>query len=265
VNHNNKAHGDTVDTEILIATYPRKRPELSSRMRSIYTSHYLDNRDGSGALTRLKNGLEGWMHHQVAAGQNGSRLLELGAGTLNHLNHEPEGLFYSCVEPFEELWRGRSALGKINAMYRDIEEVPSAERFDRIFSVAVLEHVLDLPVLIAQSAVLLAEGGIFQAGIPAEGGALWGMAWRMTTGLSFRLRTGLPYGEMMRHEHVNEAPEIRQLIEYYFEDVVLQQFPLPHLHFSLYHYLQASRPRLDRCHQTISNRSTRELQCAQSR
>ena len=150
-------------------------------------------------------------------------------------------------------------------MYRDIEEVSDGDRFDRIFSVAVLEHVLDLPLLIARSAILLAEGGIFQAGIPAEGGAMWGLAWRLTTGLSFRIRTGLPYGEMMRHEHVNEAQEIRQLIEYYFEDVELQQFPLPHLHLSLYHYLKASKPRLDRCQQTISSRLSLEFQCTPSR
>ncbi len=254
-----------MNTESLIATYPRKRPELGPAMQAIYTSHYLDNRDGSGALTRVKNQLEGWMHQRVASEQNGKRILELGSGTLNHLGYEPSDLQYSCVEPFEELWQGRPALGRVKSMFRDLTEVPGNDRFDRIVSVAVLEHVLDLPSLIARSALLLAEGGIFQAGIPAEGGALWGLAWRMTTGMSFRLRTRLPYGEMMRHEHVNEANEICQLMEYYFKKTEVQQFPLPHLHLSLYHYLIARQPRLDRCRETLSRTKDTEQECAQSR
>jgi hypothetical protein len=32
------------------------------------------------------------------------------------------------------------------------------------------------------------ERGIFQAGIPTAGGALWGCAWRFGTGIGFRLR-----------------------------------------------------------------------------
>ncbi len=230
-------------------------------MQAIYTKHYLDNRDGSGGLTRLKNWLEGWMHERVAARQHGIRLLELGAGTLNHLRYEPPGLEYSCVEPFKDLWQGRPELGRLHSMYSDLNDVPAGRQFDRILSIAVLEHVLDLPTLIARSALMLAEDGIFQAGIPAEGGALWGLAWRMTTGVSFWLRTGLPYGEMMRHEHVNDASEIQQLLEFYFEKIDVEHFPMPHQHLSFYYSLVARRPRIDVCRATLRKLEVQNNSC----
>ena len=47
-----------------------------------------------------------------------------------------------------------------------------------------------------------------QACIPSEGGAFWWLSWRLSTGMSYYIRTGLDYGVAMRHEHVNTAPEI---------------------------------------------------------
>jgi hypothetical protein len=41
------------------------------------------------------------------------------------------------------------------------------------------------------------------------------MAWRYGTGPVFRLRTGLDYAVMMRHEHVNTADEIESCMHYF--------------------------------------------------
>jgi hypothetical protein len=52
---------------------------------------------------------------------------------------------------------------------------------------------------------------------------------------------------VMRHEHVNDAAEIVAIVRHFFEDVRVRWFPLPALHLAFYGYVEARRPRLDRC------------------
>lgn len=191
------------------------------------------------------------MHRQVALHQHGHEVLEIGAGTLNHLPYEPADLVYDAVEPFEDLWKGRPGLSRLRRMYRSITEVPTDARYDRVFSVAVLEHLTELPRIIAEAALRLRSGGVFQAGIPTEGGFLWGLAWRLSTGISFRLRTGLSYSQIMRHEHVNCAREIVVVCRWLFDEIEIDRFPLSTQHLSFYTVLEGRGPRLARCRKLI--------------
>ncbi len=236
------------DIEALLASYPRARPPLPSANAEIYAQEYRINRGASGhPLYRLTASLESWMHSQVASGAPPRRLLELGAGTLNHRRYEPRVGTYEIVEPFEGLYKASPELARVDRIYRAIEDVPRAPGYDRICSVAVLEHLENLPSAVAACAVRLSDGGTFRAGIPAEGGLAWGIAWRATTGLSYRLRTGLPYAPVMRHEHVNDAAEIIAVIQHLFEDVHIRWFPLPAKHLAFYGFIEARNPRLKRC------------------
>ncbi len=173
--------------------------------------------------------------------------MELGAGTLNHLCYENDYKLYDIIEPFSDLWKNSPIRDQVSGIYSDISEIPSVTRYDQILSIAVLEHLTDLPRTVAQCALLLAEGGEFRAGIPTEGGILWGAAWRLTTGISFRMRTGLSYGAIMRHEHVNRADEILTVVRYLFHTVEFRRFPLPSKHLSFYTVLLARQPHLERC------------------
>ena len=110
-----------------------------------------------------------------------------------------------------------------------------------------MEHVEHLPDVVARSGLLLDRNGVFQAGIPAEGGMLWGLAWRSTTGIAYRLRTGLPYAPVMHHEHVNTAEEIIAIVRYLFRSVTVSWFPLPSRHLSFYCYIEARDPYTDCC------------------
>ena len=123
----------------------------------------------------------------------------------------------------------------------------SHTQYHRIISIAVLEHLTDLPGVVARSARLLAPAGHLKAAIPSEGGILWSLGWRGTTAIAYRLRTGLPYAPVMRHEHLNTAQEITSVVRYFFSDVRLRRFPLPIHHLSFYTALDATGPRLDRC------------------
>ena len=233
--------------EALLSTYPRSRPALSPEQQASYVEHYRRNRAGEQGLSRTVAKLESWMHRRVSEGITAGNLLEIGAGNLNHVPYLPETCTYDAVEPFRELLRDSPHRLRVRRVYSSLEEIPQSASYDCIFSVAVLEHLTDLPFILARSGLLLRQGGTFRAGFPSEGGLLWGLAWRLTTGLEYRLRRGLRYGAIMRHEHLNTASEILTLLDYFYQRVEISRFPLPVEHLSFYTTATASAPRLNRC------------------
>lgn len=240
--------GSGASIESLLASYPRVRPPLSAAHQASYVEHYRANRADSSISMRL----EKWMHRQLGR-QRAAQILEIGAGNLNHVPYH-RGAAYDAVEPFRELWEDSPHRGAVRALFRDIAEVPHDSTYDLILSVAVLEHLTELPDVIARSALLLRPGGRWCAAFPSEGGFLWGLAWRGTTGIAYRLKRGLDYRSILRHEHVNTAREIVRLLDYFFAAVKLSRFPLPWHQLSFYVAAVAHSPRLDRCRQWCESR-----------
>lgn len=231
-----------MDINDILSSYPRTRPPLSAAHQKVYVEQYKINREGSTTVDHAAQKLERWMHRRVALSRGGP-ILELGAGTLNHLKFETTKEPYDIVEPFSSLYKGKDELARIRAAYDSVKEVPKDNRYRRIISIAVLEHLTDLPADVAKSATLLKQDGVFQAGIPSEGGVLWWLGWRLSTGLGFYLRTGLDYGVVMRHEHINNAREIIAVVSHFFERVTLVRFPTPFSQLSFYSYIEAQQPR----------------------
>jgi SAM-dependent methyltransferase len=163
---------------------------------------------------------------------------------------------YDVIEPFHDLWTDSPARAQVDHFYDDILDVPPDERYDKIISIAVLEHLTDLPHVIARCAEHLAPGGTFAAGYPSEGGLAWYLAWRFGTGTAYRLRTGLSYAPLMRHEHVNTAGEIGAVLKHLFRKVRLARFPIGATHLSFYTAAIAEEPILERCRAICVNRQT---------
>ncbi|NBR29356.1 MAG: class I SAM-dependent methyltransferase [Betaproteobacteria bacterium] len=234
----------------LLAAYPRVRPPLPEALAAIYEDIYRSNREGRTAAASLSQKLEGWLHRMVAQDclhlPSAKSTLELGAGTLNQLEYEPQRGLYDIVEPFRRLYESRPALTRIGTIYADIGAVPASSRYDRITSVATLEHLTDLPFVVAKSALHLSADGVFRAAIPGEGGLLWWLGWNLTTGLEFRLRHGLDYGDLMRHEHVNTADEIFEILGYFFGRVETRVFGLTK-RLSIYRFHACTAPNVERC------------------
>jgi hypothetical protein len=232
-----------------LSIFPKQRLPLPTEYLSIYDSEYLSNRTAGGLANRIGRALESWMHKKVAGSAvNASEtILELGAGSLNHLPWEKNYASYDVVEPWKDVLDSSSNLALIRHTYSDIGEVPEKSLYDRVISIAVLEHLLDLPKQIAHSGLHLFDGGKFCAGIPSEGALFWKIAWKYGTGPGFKKRTGLDYEIVMQHEHVNTADEIEKCIRYFFDDVRIQRFPLPAKSLSLYTFIDAARPNKDRC------------------
>ena len=170
----------------------------------------------------------------------------MGAGTLNQLKYEPSVFTYDIVEPFKDLYKDSPLIKRIRNVYSDISYVPSYYRYDRITSIATLEHVCNMPELVALCGLLLAQTGVFRASIPSEGTFLWTLGWKLTTGLEFKLKHGLDYGLLLKHEHVNTAKEIEEVLEYFFKNVKCEVFGLNKA-VSFYRFYECSNPRLEKC------------------
>jgi len=214
----------------MLNSFPKTRPSLPSAYQKIYDRHYRENRLGCSRGSALSKRLESWMHRAVAEDTTGGRTLadistlEIGAGTLNHLPYEPRTRPYDIVEPKITLWQNSPAISRVRDVYQDINEIPIKKSYTRIISIAVLEHLIDLPGIVARSGVLLRDGGCFRAGIPNEGTLCWRLAYMLSTGIEFRLRYGLDYRRIMEHEHINTADEIEAILRYFFKTVRYRKF-----------------------------------------
>lgn len=231
--------------------WPKTRAPLPPEYQRVYEAHMAINRGGGSALNRAALWLEEWMHRSVAS-PPANAVLELGAGSLNHVRFEPQATTYDVVEPLREVVEQSlpntphaiGYIGDYGALLQKSTESRSV--YDKVVSVAVLEHLDCLPVAIASSALLLKPSGVFAAGIPSEGGRLWKWSWQATTGRAFKRRFGLDYSVLMEYEHINSAHEIESVLRHLFTDVSIRRFPGPSLETSIYTTLHARNPRVDR-------------------
>jgi len=235
--------------ERILSSFPKVRPELPEAYRKIYAEHYRRNREGLSPASSLSQRMEAWMHRRVARDAvnraTPSKTLEVGAGNLNHVQYEPKSEIYDVVEELLELPEASPRRNRVRNAYRTVHEIRN-ESYNRIVSIAVFEHLCDLPATVAKCGLLLAPGGRMWIGIPSEGTILWRLGWEMTTGMEFRSRYKLNYGVLMRHEHVNSAKEIEGVLRFFFKTVrreVLGLMPA----LSVYQYLECSEPNLVRC------------------
>ena len=218
--------------------YPKTRIPLPPQYQAIYQEHIQANRSGQGLAHKLTLILEQWMHRIVAQRANPSdSILEIGSGNLNHIKFE-EFAYYDVIEPNPALFLAdESRARRIRQRFSGLDEIKESS-YQRIFSIAVLEHVDDLPALIDGVRPLLLPGGVFQVAIPTEGGLLWAAASKLK-GFFFKRRYGLDYGVLMAYEHINTEAEIVGLVRERFDRVKVRRFPTPFKHLSLYTYLEA--------------------------
>lgn len=239
----------------ILGRFPKQRPPLPPEHRRIYAQYYEENRQGKSRASSLSTRLEKWMHRAVAAdlsAESGPRAtLEIGGGTLNHLPYEPASQPYDVVEPMPFLYAGSPLAGRVRNFYGDTSDIPGSEVYDRVLSIATFEHICDLPAVVARAGLLLKPGGQLRVGIPSEGTCLWALGWRCTTGLEFRLRHGLSYGTIMRHEHVNSAREVTEVLGSLFGRVDARYFGIGP-RFSLYQVHLCSYPDLVRCGELLA-------------
>ncbi len=238
----------------MFSNFPKTRPVLSEAYKRIYEQYYLDNRNGSTFMSFLSQKMESWLHKQVAKDVkrvHDKKTLEIGAGTLNQLDYE-YSTYYDIVEPFKKLYENAKHLNKLENIYTDIIQIPNENRYDRIISIATFEHVTDLPFLVAKSCLLLHKNGVMRVSIPNEGYWLWKFAYKVTTGLSFRVKYKLNYEVLMRYEHVNTADEIEVVLNFFFNKVKCRYLGITK-YFALYRFYECKELNITNANLYLNN------------
>ncbi|MBN2274518.1 MAG: methyltransferase domain-containing protein [Bacteroidales bacterium] len=245
----------------MFENYPKERISLPKAYQDIYAEQYKKNREGQTSASSLSQKMESWMHKRVAQdvkGIDNKSTLEIGAGTLNQLKYENTKP-YDIVEPFIELYRDSQYKSSLNELYTDINEISDKKKYDRITSIATFEHITDLPKVVAKTCILLNPNGSLRVSIPNEGTILWRMGWKLTTGLEFRLKYGLDYGVIMKHEHVNTAKEIEEVLYFFYSTIRCSVFGFTKT-FALYRFYECSSPKSDRAKEYLKTLHTSSIQ-----
>jgi SAM-dependent methyltransferase len=243
-----------------LSGFPKIRPTLPPEYQKIYLQHIQENRHGQSPASSLSTALEGWMHRRIAKdAREDLATLEIGAGTLNHLRYESNHAAYDIVEPAHYQFAGSPYLSRVRNIYDDITEVPPDTRYDRIISIATFEHICNLPEVIAGCGLLLKPDGQLRAAIPAEGGPLWKLGWKLTTGWEFKRRYGLDYEVMMRAEHVNPWREVADVLNYFFQSVEVSYLGLSRA-LSFYQVYICRDPDRTKCADEFSHKEAQKSQ-----
>ena len=199
----------------LLKQYPKKRPPLNKKLKKIFDFEYKKNR--TNFLSQLS---ESWLHFSIRGRKKFfNKSLEIGAGTLNHVPYEEmKNNKYDVIEPKKFLYKNNSNKTLINKFYGNLNIVPN-NKYDRIISCAVLEHLEDLPRYLHLSSKKLKKNGYQSHSIPCEGYPVWDIAWYLASGISFKIRTGQNFREVQKHEHINSYDEILFLINFFYKKV----------------------------------------------
>ena len=231
-----------ISIEKLLKKFPKKRGSLSPGLKKQFDKHYKDNRENT--VSQL---FESWGHRTIKGGKK--NILELGAGTLNHLKYikDIENKFYDIIEPKKFLYKHKKETTKVRKAFKKLSDT-SANFYDQIISIMVLEHLTHLPHILAISALKMKKGGSQSHSIPCQGQPVWDISWSLFN-FNFYFKTGYSFKEIQRHEHVNNYDEIVSLINYFYHEINIKfSYPLfLNKYTSFYANITFAKPRLKNC------------------
>lgn len=140
----------------------------------------------------------------------------------------------------------------MRSRFDDIDEAKTHGPYDRITNVAVFEHIMDLPIVVARSALLLKPEGTMRVAIPNEGTLLWKLG-AIVTGHEFKKRYGLSYQVLMRYGHVNTAADIEGVLKVFFANAKCQVFGV-YKALGFYRFYECSEPDVAAAREHLSTR-----------
>jgi SAM-dependent methyltransferase len=164
--------------------------------------------------------------------KNGERILEIGAGLGEHIQHEPSDWEqYVCVELRPEMAAGiRERFPNVDVVVRDCqEELPFEDGyFDRVLAIHVLEHLTNLPAATKQIRRVLKTNGRLGVCIPCEGGLAYRLARNVSAKRLFKKHfPRMDYEKVVvANEHVNLPGEIVDQLQKYFRIDEQAYFPM---------------------------------------
>tara|TARA_Y100000816_G_scaffold127179_2_gene89501 strand:+ start:295 stop:1029 length:735 start_codon:yes stop_codon:yes gene_type:complete len=221
----------------IIEKFPKKRPPLPNKIKKIFDKLYLKNRHSF--LSQLS---ERWLHYIIKDRNSNKRTLEIGAGTLNHLEYENLDKVYDIIEPKKFLFKNNLNKKFINKIYKNLKKCKNLY-YERIISCAVLEHHTNLPEFLYLSSIKMNKKGYQSHSVPCEGYPTWDLTWFLINGIIFKIKYGYSFKHIMRHEHVNNLDEITDLIKFFYKNVRIKySYPFFNKYLSFYANIEFDEP-----------------------
>lgn len=221
---------DTTIPSLPRFVWPKDVPPLDSEQRLIsddFMRHWHDVLPNKyGAIEHFNHGYP----LRFLPEQQHFKTLEIGAGTGSHLAFEDlSRQDYHCVELRQNMADAiKQRFPQVKATVGDCQrQLPYDDNsFDRIVAVHVLEHLPDLPGCLDEMQRILKPNGIFSIVLPCDPGAAYEIARKISAERIFRRRYKLPYGWLIRREHINSPYEILKLLDERFDEVNRSYWPL---------------------------------------
>ena len=221
----------------LFNKFPKKRPPLPKKLKSIFNKLYLDNR--KSFLSQLS---ERWLHLVIKERKIKKKTLEIGAGTLNHLEFENLNKIYDIIEPKKFLFKENPKKKFVNKIYNNLRKCKNSY-YDRIISCAVLEHHTNLPEFLYLSSLKMKKKGYQSHSIPCEGYPTWNLTWYLISGIFFQIKYRYSFKYIMKHEHVNNLDEILELINFFYKKTRIKySYPFFNKYLAFYANIEFSEP-----------------------
>ena len=173
----------------LLKTYPRRRQKLNSEYNKIYKKFYNNHLNKKNLISFLIKNAEHIFHKLTyEAKKENSKILELGAGNLDHVKYE-KFIKYDVVEPEKKYYiKNKKALKKVNKIYKSIFSIPNKKKYDKIIAIATLDVIDDLPKFLSKIGILMNKNSSFCVGNSTIGSLSFYLTWRFTSGLYFFLK-----------------------------------------------------------------------------
>jgi SAM-dependent methyltransferase len=221
---------DTTIPSLARFQWPKPVPPLDAEQQRIsneFMRHWHDVLPTKyGAIERFNHGYP----LRFLPDQESFKTLEIGAGIGAHLAFEDlTRQDYHCVELRQNM---ADAINKrfpqVTATVGDCQrDLPyESESFDRVVVVHVLEHLPDLPGCLDEVKRVLKPGGLFSVVLPCDPGLAYEVARKISAERIFKKRYKLPYGWLIRREHINSPGEILQLLAARFDELDRAYWPL---------------------------------------
>lgn len=171
-----------------------------------------------------------WCEKKFTEKDHFSRVLEVGAGTAQHLKFIrhvfDEYVLTDLNMPMLDKIQGINFNGSIRAEKQDASALTYADgEFDRVIATHVLEHMPEPYKVMREWMRVLKPNGILSLVLPCDPGIAWRLGRAVGSRGKFE-RAGIPYDYWMAREHINPINALVAYVNYYFDEHDNQWLPM---------------------------------------
>ena len=190
--------------------------------------------------TRVNRHGHFWVEKQFSANEHHNRILEVGGGTGEHIGYVKHNYDEYILSDLNEHLLAKAkerARDNKKVKFQEINalEIPFEDNsFDRLISMANLEHLPDPHIALREWKRVVKDGGTISIMIPTEGGIAWNLGRYLTTRRYFQ-KKGLDLDYIISREHINACYRLVAFIRHYYKHRKDHWWPLgiPTSHINL--------------------------------